>query len=124
MIKRIFKWIISGPLDRILDSIDNKVDGETKRQEIKADVIKAAAVSHMQTRAGWLKAGGFWLLASFGAVVLFHFGSVVAYSIFWCEGCAYPKPWTIAALPPPMNEWEGWIILACIGGLSLFSVRK
>ncbi len=124
MIARIFKWLTSGPLDRILDSIDNKVDEQTKREEIKADVIKAAAVSHMQTRSGWLKAGGFWLLAAFGAVVLFHFGAVVIYSTFWCADCAYPKLWTIAALPTPMDEWEGWIILACIGGLSLFSVRK
>lgn len=120
MIGRIFKWLMSGPLDRILDSIDNKVDEETKRQEIKADVIKA----HYTTRAAYMKAGGFWLMLAFAGPLAFWWASVILYSVLWCQGCAFPQTWTIAALPAPLDEWAGLIILSIFGVLGLKQIRK
>ncbi len=51
-----------------------------------------------------------------------HFGAVVAYSIFWCKGCAFPRGWTIAALPGAIQDWEGRILRVSIGGLSLLGL--
>lgn len=124
----ILRWLTGGGfgglLDRTLDTVDRKIQAETSREKIKADVTTAMVTEHMRSRAGWLAAGGFWLLAAFAVPVIFHFSAVIMYSVFWCEGCAYPKPWSVAALPGVMAEWEGWIVMASIGGLSLLGVRR
>ena len=56
--------------------------------------------------------------------VVFHFAAVVVYSVFWCAGCAYLVGWTIADLPGPMAEWEGWFIIACVGGAGAFAWKR
>jgi len=113
-----FKWLTSGPLDRILDSVDKKVDAKTDREAIKADVIKA----HYVNRAAYMRAGGFWLMLAFAGPLAFWFSAVVIYSVFWCQGCVFPQQWTIAALPPPLDAWSGAIIVSIFGvvGVSKF----
>lgn len=120
MIGTILGWLTSGPLDRVLDTVDRKFKSETDREKIKGDVIQ----THMKTRAGWIKAGGFWILAAWNAIMMFHIGSIVVYSVFWCENCAYPQGWTIAALPQPLDIYQQWIIIAGIGGQGLLSLRR
>lgn len=114
------RWLTGGVLDRAMQSVDKYVDAQTDRESIKAEIIK----EHMRTRADWMRAGGFWTLLAFAAPVVFHFSAVVLYSVFWCAGCAFPQPWSIAALPGPMAQWEGWIVLASIGGLSLLGIKR
>jgi|19_taG_2_1085344.scaffolds.fasta_scaffold168099_2 hypothetical protein len=113
-------WITSGPLDRALTTVDKYVENQTDRERIRGSIIE----THMTTRADWMKAGGFWTLLLFAVPTAFHYSAVVVYSTFWCANCAYPKTWTIAALPGTMGEWEGWTILACIGGLGLFTALR
>ncbi len=120
MIGAVLRWLTGGALDRALGTVDRYIESQTDREKIKGDLLKA----HLTTRADWLRAGGFWLLAAFAAPVWLHFGAVVAYSIFWCRSCAFPQDWTIAALPGAMQQWEGWILLASIGGLSLLGMRR
>ncbi|MBR9765710.1 MAG: hypothetical protein GYB53_19855 [Rhodobacteraceae bacterium] len=120
LVRTVVGWITGGALDRVLNTVDRKIAAESDRERIKADVV----MEYYRSRAGWMQAGGFWLLAAFGGVVLFHFGAVAIYSVFWCADCAWPQPWTIAALPAPMDEWEGWIVLACIGGAGAFAWKR
>ncbi len=120
MLAWLARLLGGGLLDRVLDTVDRRIRSETDREKIKGEIIKA----HLGSRADWLRAGGFWLLAAFAAPVWVHFGAVVAYSIFWCHDCAFPQDWTIAALPGAMQQWEGWILLASIGGLSLLGMRR
>lgn len=47
-----------------------------------------------------------WIMPAFAYPIAFHFGAVVVDSVFM-----FPN-WTIAALPGPMAEWEGQIILS------------
>lgn len=119
ILKAIAGFFGGGLLDRALATVDKHIDAQTDRERIKGDII----IAHMNTRAGWLRAGGIWTLLIFACLAAFHFGAVVVYSVFWCADCAFPQPWTIAALPGQMAEWEGWIILASIGGLSLLARR-
>lgn len=125
---KLFGWLtgggLQGALDRALDTVDRRIEAETSREKIKADLIETMASEHMRTRAGWLAAGGFWTLMLFAVPTAIHYAAVTFYSILWCAGCAWPQEWTIAALPGPMAEWEGWIVLASIGGLSLLGMRR
>jgi hypothetical protein len=120
MLALLLRWLGGGALDRILDTVDRRVQAEQDRDRIKGEVIKA----HLASRAGWMAAGGFWLLLMWSVVALSHYAAVTVYSILWCARCAYPQPWTIAALPPPMSEWQGWIVMASIGGLGLLRLGR
>lgn len=120
MLTFLANFFTGGVLDRVLDTVDKKFENEANRDAIKGDVIKA----HMASRGDWMRAGGFWLLVLWSLPWLFWAAAVIVYSVFWCQGCAYPQEWTIAALPAPLDEWGQWIMLASIGGLGLSQLRK
>lgn len=109
-----------GLLDRVLDTVDRKVQSETDKEKIKGDIIREA----YRSRADWMSAGGFWLCLIFALPLAFWFGSVVVYSVFWCAGCAFPQQWTIAALPPPLDEWAGAIIISIFGVVGVSRFRR
>jgi len=111
MLAALIRWLTGGVLDRVLDTIDKRVDAETDRDRIKAEVIK----TYLETRPGFMRAGGFWLMLLFAAPLGFWFAAVTIYSVFWCAGCAFPQDWTIAALPPPLDDWSGLIIASIFG---------
>jgi len=54
-------------------------------------------------------------LAAFGNRVFRADALQAPYSVLWCADCAYPQPWTIAALPPPLDAWAGAIVLSIFG---------
>lgn len=119
MIWGILGGIFKTSLGRILDSVDNQISVEAERERVKGEIIK----SYYETRPGFMKAGGFWLMMLFVAPLAFWFASVCVYSVFWCSDCAYPQEWTIAALPPPLNEWSALIITFLFGGVA-YTQRK
>lgn len=109
------RWLVKllggGLLDRVLDTVDNKIAAETDRDKIKGDIL----IAHMQTRPDFMRAGGFWLMLLFALPLAFWFGAVVLYSVFWCQGCPFPQSWSVAALPAPLDEWAGIIIVSIFG---------
>ncbi|MFC4672055.1 hypothetical protein ACFO5X_26135 [Seohaeicola nanhaiensis] len=119
MLGRLISFLTGGFLGRILDTVDHAIEAETDREKIKGDIIR----EHYRNRADWMRAGGFWLCLLFALPLAFWFGAVVVYSVFWCAGCAFPQPWTIAALPPPLDDWAGAIIVSIFGviGVTRFS---
>jgi len=114
-LRTILGWLTGGVLDRILSTVDKKIENEANRDIIKGELIKA----HLRTRAGFMRAGGFVLMLLFAVPLAFWFASVLVYSVLWCERCAYPQTWIIAALPPPLDEWAGWIIMSIFGVIGL-----
>lgn len=120
MIATIIKWLTSGALDRALGSVDKYVQSQTDREKIKADMVQA----YYSNRASFMQSGGFWLMLLFAVPVAVWFGAVTLYNLLWCAGCIYPQTWTIAAYPPPLDDWAGWIVVACIGGAGAFAFKK
>lgn len=114
---RIFK---DGFLGDALGTVDKYIESTTDKERIKADVVQ----SYYSNRASWMQAGGFCLLLMFAIPVAVWFSAVTLYNLFWCANCAYPKSWSIAAYPPPLDEWAGWIVVACIGGAGAFAWKK
>ena len=111
MIALIAKLFGGGLLDRVLDTVDRKVEAANDRERIKAEIIQ----THMQTRPDFMRAGGFWLMLLFAGPLAFWSGAVMLYSVFWCQGCAFPQDWTIAALPAPLDEWAGLMVVSIFG---------
>lgn len=108
----VLNWLTSGPLDRILTSIDKHGDAVTDREKIKTEAVSQyvqAQVSIANSRQ--------WFFPLFFVVPAgIWFASVCIYSVLWCRGCAYPQTWSIAALPPPLDQWMGWIVTSLFIG--------
>lgn len=108
----ILSWLSSGPLDRILTSIDKHGNDLTDREKIKTDAVSQyvqAQVSIANSRQ--------WFFPLFFVVPAgLWFASVCLYSVLFCRGCAFPQTWTIAALPPPLDQWMGWIVTSLFIG--------
>ncbi len=64
--------------------------------------------------------GSWWFQLFFIIPLAIWFSAVVIYSVLWCNDCIYPQPWTIAALPDPLDKWAG----AIIGFLFLTNATK
>lgn len=106
LLKLAFGWLTGGTLDRIMRTVETKIDNETERERIKTEAVKtyvSAQVSIANSRQWW-----FPLLFLIPAGV--WFAAVCIYSVLWCRGCAFPQDWSIAALPGPLDEWMGWIV--------------
>lgn len=119
VIQRILGFLTGGILDRVLSTVDRKIAAETDREALKADIIR----EHYRTRADFMRAGGFWLMLLFAGPLAFWWAAVLVYSVLWCAGCAYPQKWTIAALPAPLDEWAGLIVMAIFGVLGVDRLR-
>ncbi|MGY2995439.1 hypothetical protein [Mesorhizobium sp. URHB0026] len=108
----VLNWLTAGPLDRILTSIDKHGDAITDREKIKTDAVNQyvqAQVSIANSRQ--------WFFPLFFVVPAgIWFAAVCIYSVLWCRGCAYPQSWSVAALPPPLDQWMGWIVTSLFIG--------
>lgn len=103
---KVLGWLTGGTLDRILDTVDHKLDNETARERIKAEAVQ----TYVTAQASVLAGRGWWFPLFFIAPLGLWFGAVCLYSVLWCARCYYPQDWTIAALPAPLNDWAGAII--------------
>lgn len=120
MIAAILRWLTGGVLDRVLASVDKQIEAKTDRETLKAEIIK----EHMRTRPDFMRAGGFWLMILFAAPLAVWWAAVIVYSIFWCARCAYPQAWTVAALPAPLDQWAGLIVMSIFGVVGLTQFRR
>lgn len=109
-----------GLLDRILDSVDKHVDASTERAKIKANLVE----TYYTNRVGYMRSGGFWLMLIFAVPLACWWSAVILYSIFWCKLCIYPQSWSIAALPSPLNDWAGLIIVAIFGVVGVTQLKR
>lgn len=105
-LKTVFGWLTGGTLDRILSTVDHKIDNETARERIKTEAVTSYVNAHVQ-----IANSRQWFFPLFFLIPAgFWFAAVCVYSVLWCRACAFPQDWTIAALPPPLNDWMGVIV--------------
>lgn len=90
-----------GSLDKILDTINKKMDDDIQREQIKADVTK----KWVEAQAGLLVGRTWWFQLFFVIPLGLWWTAVILDSIVGWEH-------NIAALPAPLDEWAGWIISA------------
>ncbi len=117
---RILSLLFGSALDRVLDTVDRRAMAETDREKIRGDIIR----EHYRTSADRMKAGGFRLMLLFAVPLAVWWAAVILYSILWCQGCAFPQSWTIAALPAPLDQWAGLIVMSIFGVIGLTQFRR
>lgn len=106
ILKMAFGWLTGGTLDRILSSVDKRMDNETERERIKGEIVS----EYLKAQASVLTGRGWWFPLFFIAPLGMWFAAVCVYSVLFCARCAFPQSWSIAALPSPLDEWAGIII--------------
>lgn len=116
----VSRFFGGGALDRVLDTLDRRVAAQADKDRITGEILQA----HLNTRPDFMRAGGFVLMLLFAAPTAFHFSAVVLYSVFWCQDCAFPATWTIAALPNPFNEWIGLMMISIFGVVGVSEFRR
>jgi len=118
MIGAIFRFLMGGPLDRIMTSLDKSIDNETERQKIVASVAEKVVVADAESRSEAMKSRIFWWIwAAFAAPVAFWFGAVCVDSVFLFSG-------QIADLPPSVKPYATDIIRSIFGsGAAVASVQ-
>lgn len=120
MIRALLGWLSGGVLDRVLTTVDRRVAAQTDREKLKADIIR----EHYRTRSDFMRAGGFWLMLLFAAPLAVWWAAVIVYSVLWCQGCVWPQPWSIAALPAPLDDWAGLIVISIFGVIGVDRFRR
>ena len=120
----VLGWFTGGTLDRILETIDHWVTDKTERERIKAKLL----TDYMHAKVTVLTGRGWWFPLFFIAPLGLWFAAVCVYSVLWCADCAFPQAWTVAALPPPLDEWAGAIVgslfVAKVGEAVLGRLRR
>ncbi len=104
-------WLFGSALGRVLKSVDQRGLNDVEKERIKGEIVMEAA----RQQTAQLNGPGRWLHALFIVPLGVWFTSVVVYSMLFCRGCAFPQDWTIAALPPPLDQWSGIIICSLFG---------
>lgn len=109
MIMGIIKWLTSGPLDRVLSSLDKSIDNETERQRIVGNVVERVAVADADNRAAAMQSRVFWAVwALFAIPVGIWHGAVALDSVLLFSG-------HIADLPPSTKPYADQIVVSLFG---------
>ncbi len=94
-------FLTGGGLDKILDTINKKMDNSVYREELKAQVTS----KWIEAQASLLVGRTWWFQLFFVIPLGVWWSAVILDSIIGWEH-------NIAALPDPLDEWAGWIISA------------
>lgn len=91
-----------GTLSDILDTIEHKIDSETEKEKVKAEVTK----TWINAQAQLLVGRTWWFQLFFVLPLGFWWTCIIIDSVFMIEG------WEISKLPSPLDSWAGGIISA------------
>lgn len=95
-------WFTGGSLDRLLDTIERRMDSEDKKEEIKAEVTK----TYVNAQANLMVGRTWWFQLFFVVPLGVHWAALNFVSAFPHWG------WTVHPLPDPFDVWATYIISA------------
>ena len=103
---KIFGGLFTGgTLDKILDTLDRRMDAGVERERIKAEVT----IAYTQAQANLLVGRTWWFQLFFVVPLGLWWSSAILDSIMISFDFYTHKT---AALPEPLDTWAGWIISA------------
>jgi hypothetical protein len=119
MIKIFLNWFTGGVLDRIFDSVDNAVDNETKRQDIKANAINRYAETAAEDRADARKYRFFWYGWS-----LFVYPLGIWWALVMIDTALPFVDWGIPNIPISVQDKADLIFASMFGSGGLVAVGQ
>ncbi len=102
--KFLISLLTGGSLEKILDVINNKMDNDVKREELKAEVTE----TWIKAQASLLVGRTWWFQLFFVIPLGVWWTSVILDSIILKDTFGH----VTHALPSPLDTWAGWIISA------------
>lgn len=116
----VAKFLGFNPIQKIFDLVDKNIAAQADQERLKTQL----AEQYLTAQTKILTGRGWWFPLLFMIPVGFWFAAVCIYSVLWCQGCAFPQHWTIAALPAPLDNWAGIIVTSMfVGGAGEGIVR-
>lgn len=113
------KWLLSivggGLPEQLRKAYEAKLTAANDADRISAEV-DIARLSHRLASPG--NRGLQWAVAVIAFAMAAHLAAVVFVSAFPFWG------WTVHALPSPMNQWQGQIVLGLFGLSAVMGVRR
>jgi hypothetical protein len=107
---KILSWLTNGTLDRILDTVDHKIDNETQRQDIRARAITRFAEIEAEGRAAAMQHAWFWRVwALFAGSLGLWWAAVMLDTALPFISLSIPD------LPPSVRPWADTIITSIFG---------
>jgi hypothetical protein len=111
----LLQWLAGPVLRLVLAHFDRRVSARGESERLSADLaaqaIRAEMDARSQARAVLLaEQGSFFTAARLGRLMF-----VVPLGIWWSAVIAdsiFAFSWTVAALPSPLDEWAGAILLS------------
>lgn len=110
--KWVASFLVGGSLDKILDTIENKMDNETKKEEIKAEVTRTWINAQTQ-----LLVGRTWWFQLFFVLPAGLYWSALLYV---SSAPDFMPTWTVERLP----GWAEEIYLAIVSALFIVDGGK
>jgi hypothetical protein len=109
----VLQFLGGGLLDKVLGALRVRADGAVERERIGASVaiehVKAEIARRQAQRDVLVAEQGRTLTAlmrpAFAYPLALYYAAVIGDSLFLFD-------WNVAALPPPIGDWSGWIISA------------
>lgn len=98
---------LTGPINRFFDYRTQRaiVEGQVMKQSIQADIELNRIKKEVHAiNQGWWATR--WIVPGFAYPLIVWWTAVIADSIY-----QFPN-WNVAALPPPLDEWAGAIIMS------------
>lgn len=109
LFKTLFSFLAGGPLDRILTSVDKKMDNGTERERIRAGAIERHIEIAAETRQAAMVNRMFWRVWALFAIPLgLWFGAICLDSVFGFSG-------GISDLPESVKPYANQIFYSVFG---------
>lgn len=110
MIAAILRWLTGGILDRILRSVDNAIDNDTQREEIRARVIERYVSTAADVKQAAMQNAMFWRIwALFAAPLGMWWAAIMLDTTFgWID-------WGVPMPPAPVLPYVDLIFQSLFG---------
>ncbi len=107
------KFASSGLIDKVLAHLQAQAQSQVERDKVTAEV----AIAHINAEIARRQAQRDVLVAEQGRLVTAMMRPAFAYplAVYYAAVIAdslFHFAWNVAALPPPIGDWSGWIISA------------
>lgn len=118
MLDKLASFLLAGPFDRIMKSVDHVVSNDTKRQEIRANAVNRYAEAAAEERADARRYRAFW------AIWCLFSGSVGIWFFAITIDTIFDFSWSVHDYPPSVKPYVDTIVASIFGSGGLVATAQ